>query len=569
MCLLGFIIMFILSLLFIFVDIYLIMGDLSYFIELEFFNLNSSSVVMTFLFDWMSLTFLSFVLFISSLVSLYSIDYMASDKNMNRFMFLIFLFVFSMVFLIISPNLISILLGWDGLGLISYCLVIYYHNTSSYNSGSITLMTNRLGDVALLFSIAWMFNFGGWNYIYYCNFFNFTFDFNMIIIMLVVASMTSSAQVPFSAWLPAAMAAPTPVSSLVHSSTLVTAGVYLMIRFGPVLLLTGLNKFLLMIGCFTMLLSGLVANFEYDLKSIIALSTLSQLGFMMMTLSLGYFILSFFHLLTHALFSALLFLCAGSYIHSYGDFQDVRYMGSLVYYMPYTSICFSLSNLSLCGLPFLSGYYSKDLILELMNMNLLGLLTFFIFFFGTGLTAMYTFRLFFFIQFDYVKNLSLINVNDNCHYMNWGMFGLMIVSVFGGSFLMWLIFPLPSLIVLPMFLSCMTLLSIFLGVYIGYFLFSFTFVYKKFMFIYSVNLFFGSMCYMPFLSTSFISLFPLLSGLKILKIYDYGWLELVGPQGLYSLFIYCLFYIQSALDYKYSIYLLSLISLILLFMLFF
>jgi len=175
--------------------------------------------------------------------------------------------------------------------------------------------------------------------------------------------MTKRAQIPFSAWLPAAMAAPTPVSALVHSSTLVTAGVYLLIRFSPAL--GGVEqRVLLLLAGLTMFMAGLGANFETDLKKIIALSTLSQLGVIMGILALGYAKLAFFHLLAHALFKALLFMCAGSVIHSVGGTQDIRSIGGLIYSMPLSITSINLANLALCGTPFLAGFYSKDLILE-------------------------------------------------------------------------------------------------------------------------------------------------------------------------------------------------------------
>ena len=177
--------------------------------------------------------------------------------------------------------------------------------------------------------------------------------------------MTKRAQIPFSAWLPAAIAAPTPVSALVHSSTLVTAGVYLLIRFRAALAGTFTQTVLLLLAGLTIFMAGLGANFETDLKKIIALSTLRQLGVIMRILALGWADLAFFHLLAHALFKALLFICAGSIIHRAGDYQDIRMIGGLVNYIPLSVISINLANLALCGTPFLAGFYSKDLILEI------------------------------------------------------------------------------------------------------------------------------------------------------------------------------------------------------------
>nr|WEL32841.1 NADH dehydrogenase subunit 5 [Sinomastax longicornea] len=535
--------------------IYFLIMDVVIFIDWEIMSLNSSMVVMTLLLDWMSLLFMSFVMLISSMVIYYSTDYMISDKYLNRFILIVFLFVISMVFMIISPNMISILLGWDGLGLVSYLLVIYYQNNKSYNSGMLTVMSNRIGDVSILMSIAFMLNYGSWNYIYLTDLFDISFEMNMIMFLLIMASMTKSAQIPFSSWLPAAMAAPTPVSALVHSSTLVTAGVYLMIRFNTVLMYTGFFKFLLLIGCLTMFMAGVVANFEYDLKSIIALSTLSQLGLMMSILSMGYWKLAFFHLLTHALFKALLFLCAGSYIHNLGDYQDIRYMGSMVSQMPLTSICFNVSSLSLCGLPFLSGFYSKDLILEIVMLSWLNLLIFLLYFISTGLTAMYSLRLIYYSMLSNYNYNKSSYFDDKNYYMNFGMLGLLMTSLFSGSVLMWLMFPYPYMICLPNSLKLFTIVTISMGFYLGYVLFNYNYLYEKFWsntFTYMM----GNMWFMPYLSTTYISYFTLSYGNMMIKLFDYGWNEFMGGQGMYNFFIYCMSYMQWWYDSNFKTYLL-------------
>nr|AJW76376.1 NADH dehydrogenase subunit 5 [Proscopia sp. HS-2014] len=547
--------LFISSLLMFFFSLMFLILDLVFFLEWEIFSLNGSSIVMTLIFDWMSLIFSSFVIFISSVVIYYSIDYMSGDVNFFRFILLVLMFVFSMVLLIFSPNIISILLGWDGLGLISYCLVIYYHNVKSYNAGMLTILSNRVGDVAILMSVVWMFNYGGWNYFYYCMFFDDSLEASFIILMIILAGMTKSAQIPFSSWLPAAMAAPTPVSSLVHSSTLVTAGVYLLIRFSNMLLDSGYWFFMLIVGCLTMFMSGLAANYEFDLKSVIALSTLSQLGLMMSILSMGFPILSFFHLLTHALFKALLFLCAGSYIHNLSDFQDVRYMGSIISVSPFTSVCFNVSSLSLCGMPFLAGFYSSDIILELVSMSYVNVLIFFLFFLSTGLTSMYSFRLFYYSMFGVYSFSSSISFIDSSKFISFGILGLLFVAVFGGSLISWLIFPLPSFIVLPFILSVLTFLSVLLGAYMGYFIFFIKgLVFNSFITLF--NYFFGLMWFMPFISSIYISLFPLNFGYHFNSVFDFGWNELFGGQGLYDVFLYFINYFYSCLDYNFKSYIL-------------
>nr|QLY89961.1 NADH dehydrogenase subunit 5 [Sympycnus pulicarius] len=535
MCLISFIFLILMSFFLFLTGINFLMNDFVMFLEWEIVSLNSNSIVMTFLFDWMSLMFMSFVLLISSLVIYYSKEYMSGDSNINRFIMLVLLFVFSMMMLIISPNLISILLGWDGLGLVSYCLVIYFQNEKSYNAGMLTALSNRIGDVALLMAIAWMLNYGSWNYIFYLELMKE--DNSMMIIgsLIVLAAMTKSAQIPFSSWLPAAMAAPTPVSALVHSSTLVTAGVYLLIRFNILLMDTFLGKFMLLISGLTMFMAGLGANFEFDLKKIIALSTLSQLGLMMSILSMGCFKLAFFHMLTHALFKALLFMCAGAIIHNMNNFQDIRYMGGLCIHMPFTSSCFNVANLALCGMPFLAGFYSKDLILEVVSMSYLNMFSFFLYFFSTGLTVCYSIRLVYYSMTGELNSGTLNVLNDEGWIMLRGMMGLLIMSIIGGSMLSWLIFPTPYMICLPFYLKQLTMFVCLFGGILGYLISNVNlyFLNKSFMF-YNMSWFLGSMWFMPYISTYGIIYYPLNMGGKIYKNMDQGWSEYFGSQNIYN-----------------------------------
>nr|YP_011034139.1 NADH dehydrogenase subunit 5 [Entricoplax vestita]WRI34033.1 NADH dehydrogenase subunit 5 [Entricoplax vestita] len=504
-------------------------------IEWEMINLNSLSIVFTLVLDWISLLFLSFVFLISSSVLYYSGSYMSTDKSFNRFIYLVLAFVFSMSMMVLSPNLISILLGWDGLGLVSYALVIYYQNEKSANAGMLTVLSNRVGDVAILLSIGLMSGLGGWNFFIYSYYMEE--DWLWLKFLLVLAAMTKSAQIPFSAWLPAAMAAPTPVSALVHSSTLVTAGVYLMIRFSPALEGSSMQSMLLIVSCLTMFMAGLGANFEYDLKKIIALSTLSQLGVMLSILALGYPELAFFHLLSHALFKALLFMCAGVIIHSVGDYQDIRFMGGLVSFMPLSLSYMTIANLALCGFPFLAGFYSKDLILEVAFMSNINFSAFILYVLSTGLTVMYTGRLIYYsLSGDFNLNSSN-NVSDENEVMINSMMMLGLGAIFGGTLLSWLIFPDPAMICLSAFMKSIVLLISLLGGVIGYLINMMSIVYSlKSLSNYKFVSMAGSMWFMPFLSSVKNSEMSLLSGNFIQKMGDKGWYECLGGQGIYYLF---------------------------------
>lgn len=500
-------------------------------LEFELVSFNSLGFFITILLDWISLLFISFVLYISSIVIFYREGYIRGDLNINRFIILITLFVLSIIFLIISPNLVRILLGWDGLGLVSYCLVIYYQNSKSYNAGMITALRNRVGDVALLISIAWIVNYGSWNYLFYLN----IKDHYILWIssIVILAAITKRAQIPFSSWLPAAMAAPTPVSSLVHSSTLVTAGVYLLIRFRP-----SFNRsaiiWLLLIASLTIFIRGLGANFEFDLKKIIALSTLRQLGLIISILAIGERELAFFHLLTHALFKALLFICAGVVIHNLGNCQDIRRIGGISVSMPLTCTLINIRNMALCGLPFLAGFYSKDLILEVISINSINIFIYLIFYLSTGLTVRYRIRLTYYSLIGDSNLFSFHRISEEDYIIIKGMFGLIFIVVVGGRSLRWIIFPTPSFICLPFSLKIITLLVITSGGWLGLEVSKFKLRYSsKSLSTKTLSTFFASIWNIPFIRTYGINYYPVFTGGLIYNNIDRGWSEYTGPQGIY------------------------------------
>ena len=520
------------SIILFFSSLYLNYFDLTYIIEYNLFSINSSSVIITLLIDWISLIFIRFVLFISSIVIFYRDEYILGDLNLNRFILLVVIFVLSIILLIISPNLIRILLGWDGLGLVSYCLVIYYQNIKSFNAGIITALTNRIGDVILLISIAWILNYGRWNYVFYLDCIKNDFSIQFISLIIVIAAITKRAQIPFSSWLPAAIAAPTPVSSLVHSSTLVTAGVYLLIRFNFALN-DNLIIVLLFISSLTIFISGIGANFEFDLKKIIALSTLSQLGLIIRILRLGDYKLAFFHLLTHALFKALLFICAGNIIHNISNCQDIRYIGNLVKILPLTCTYLNISNLSLCGLPFLSGFYSKDLVVEFISIGYLNIYIYVIFYISIGLTVSYRFRLTYYSLLGNFNFIRLNIISESSYTILKGIRGLIIFVIFSGRISMWIIFSTPYFICLPLIIKLITLIIIVIGIVIGL-------EFSKIKLRYTnlslkrltVREFLASIWNIPFISTFGINYYFLKIGKNYIKYIDQGWSEYFGRQNL-------------------------------------
>nr|ADI75259.1 NADH dehydrogenase subunit 5 [Parnassius bremeri] len=560
MCFISFFFLFFFSMMNFFFMIYFIMENLVLFLEGEIISFNSMNIVMSIILNWMSLLFMMFVLKISSSVIYYKKKYMKSEMNLNRFIILVLLFVFSMILLIISPNMIKIFLGWNGLGLVSYCLEIYYQNIKSYKAGMLTALSNRIGDVMILMEISWMMNYGSWNYIFYLNFMNKDYSKKIMGILEIIAAMTKKAQIPFSSWLPAAMAPPTPVSALVHSSTLVTAGVYLLIRFNMLLWNMFFLKLLLLLSGLTMFMAGVSANYEFDLKKIIGLSTLSQLGLMMSILSMGNNELTFFHLLTHAMFKALLFMFAGVIIHMMNDNQDIRYMGGMSIYIPMTSLCMNISKLALCGIPFLAGFYSKDLILEMVSMSNLNMLIFFLYYFSTGLTMFYTIRLLMYLMINDYNLFSIYNLYDEDYVMLKSMFLLLFMSLVTGSFLMWMIFNYPYMIYLPFNMKMMVIYVSLMGLIMGL-LISNMKIYSlnKFLMTYKLSNFLSLMWFMPNLSTYGLNFYVLNYSQNLMKNIDMGWMELYSGQGMFNIIKnYSIFYYLYQMN-NFKIYLFSFI----------
>nr|USF17593.1 NADH dehydrogenase subunit 5 [Junonia hierta cebrene] len=570
LCFISFFFLFFFMLINFFMMIYFIMNNMVMLLEWEVISFNSMNIVMSILLDWMSLLFMMFVSLISSSVIFYSKSYMSSELNLNRFIILVLLFVFSMILLIISPNMISIFLGWDGLGLVSYCLIIYYQNIKSYNAGMLTALSNRIGDVMILMLISWMVNYGSWNYIFYLNFMSNDYSMKVIGVLVILAAMTKSAQIPFSSWLPAAMAAPTPVSALVHSSTLVTAGVYLLIRFNNLLLDMFFLKVLLLLSGLTMFMAGICANYEFDLKKIIALSTLSQLGLMMSILSMGYGDLAFFHLLTHAMFKALLFMCAGVIIHMMSDNQDIRMMGGISMYIPLTSLCMNISNLALCGIPFLAGFYSKDMILEVVSMSNLNLFVYYLYYVSTGLTMFYTIRLLMYLMVNDFNLLSIYNLYDEDFIMLKGMFLLLFMSLISGSFLSWMIFSYPYMIYLSFNMKMMVIYVSLIGMLLGYIISNMgIYSVNKFIMTYNLSIFLTMMWFLPGLSTYMMNYNFLTLGQNLLKNIDMGWGEIYKSQGIYNIIknYSMIFYVYQLNNFKIFLFSFVLWMMIFIFML--
>lgn len=432
-------------------------------IEWLIFRLNRFNIEFLIFLDWVRILFIRVVLIISSIIIIYRVIYIGVRKYFCRYIYLVLLFVVSILLIILRPNVVRILFGWDGLGLVSYCLVIFYQNYRSYNSGLITVLINRLGDVLILIVIGIILIYGRWN-IFILK------KIKLIIILLILAAITKRAQIPFSTWLPLAIAAPTPVSALVHSSTLVTAGIYLIIRFRRYLIERGINQILLYFSVLTILISGLIANFEFDLKKIIALSTLRQLGLIIIILGIGYSILSFYHLLTHAIFKSLLFIGAGVIIHLIINNQDIRFIGGLIEYIPFTIIRFQITLIALCGFPFLSGFYSKDLIIEFVYSKEINSILYLIILISLAFTIIYSLRLIYYVFINEIKFFRIIGIYEN-NVIGISILLLTIIRIFFGSILNWIFF-LDELIFLRIGIKVITLQILILG-WLGFIIFQY------------------------------------------------------------------------------------------------
>nr|APU89563.1 NADH dehydrogenase subunit 5 [Armadillidium album] len=517
--------MFMTGILFLIFGLYLMVLNSSLMLEWVFMMNSSSLLLLNFYIDWMSVMFFSFIAMISSSVLFYSDSYMPKDLGYRGFLFLVLMFVLSMFFMVFSLNLMSMMLGWDGLGIISYILVVFYKNEKSSSAGMLTIMSNRVGDAALLLSISCFLEMGSWNYLMISHSMS-----EGAVTLIILAAITKSAQIPFSAWLPAAMAAPTPVSALVHSSTLVTAGVYLLIRFSDILQEVKGLKFLVYLGILTTLMASIGALVEPDFKKVVALSTLSQLGIMIMTLSLGLTVLAFIHLLTHAVFKALLFMCSGKVIHSVNSSQDIRSMGGGVYNLPITNMVMVLSSYALCGVPFLAGFYSKDLIMEVSLMNDNNYVNYCLFMMMVGLSASYSFRLLFMSSVSSVSQKMDISSDEEDWIMLLSKIILLIMSLSSGAFLIWVCLPSAPMISLTLNLKWLALNSLGLGVLLGVLL--------------CLNNMKGltvSLNMKMFSPILWMWNLALLSSMKLsaksmnmsLNLYlDLGWLEMLGGQGV-------------------------------------
>nr|QCS25153.1 NADH dehydrogenase subunit 5 [Arthonia kermesina] len=412
------------------------------YIELfKWIDSESLNVVWSFNFDSLTISMLIPVLTVSCLVHLYSIGYMSHDPHNQRFFSYLSLFTFMMIILVTSNNFLLMFVGWEGVGICSYLLVSFWFTRIAANQSSMSaLLTNRVGDCFL--TIAMFILLSSFGNVDYSSVFMLApyVSENIITvggICILIGAMAKSSQVGLHVWLPMAMEGPTPVSALIHAATMVTAGVYLLMRSSPLIEYSETVLLLcLWIGGITTLFSSLIGLFQQDIKKVIAYSTMSQLGMMVIAIGLSSHNIALFHLINHAFYKALLFLGAGSVIHAVSDNQDFRRYGGLIKFLPLTYSVMLIASLSLVAFPFMTGFYSKDLILESLygSFNYSSLVIYFVAVIGAMFTTLYSAKV---LYLTFIANPSgpiayYKKVHENDIFMSLPLIILALLSIFGG-----------------------------------------------------------------------------------------------------------------------------------------
>ena len=525
----------------------------------------SLNVLWSFNFDSLTVAMLIPVLIVSSLVHIYSIGYMSHDPHNQRFFSYLSLFTFMMIILVTSDNYLLMFVGWEGVGVCSYLLVSFWYTRIAANQSSISaFLTNRVGDCFLtigMFAILW--SFGN---VDYSTVFSVTplISNNIITIVgicLLIGAMAKSSQVGLHVWLPMAMEGPTPVSALIHAATMVTAGVYLLMRSSP--LIEYSNTVLLLclwVGAITTVFSSLIGLFQQDIKKVIAYSTMSQLGMMVIAIGLSCYNVALFHLVNHAFYKGLLFLGAGSVIHAVADNQDFRKYGGLKYFLPLTYSVMLIASLSLVAFPFMTGFYSKDFILESAygQFYFSSIVVYFISTIGAMFTTLYSVKVLY-LTFLTNPNGPLIdykNAHESNIFMTIPLIILAIFSIFFGyitkdifiglgsnffidnglfihpshEIMLDTEFAVPTLF--KIFPLIMTLSLSLLAIIFSELIFKALMYFKLSSIGYNIYGFFSQRFLIELFYNKYITEFILKLGGQTTKVIDKGSVELIGPYGL-------------------------------------